>query len=69
LQVNLKVIIPLLSLVAMLGGFYYTTELRLNQLEGSSTILIQKVESLSIKVGTLDASIRKLNRQLKKGNK
>jgi hypothetical protein len=42
-KLDLKTVITLLGIAAMMGGFYYTTEMRLNNLESKVASLTKKV--------------------------
>jgi len=46
MKIDIKTLITLLTLAAVLGGFYYTTEDRLDHLEDSVTKLERKVSRL-----------------------
>jgi len=58
MKVDVKSLIPVFSIVAVLGGFYYTTEHRLTQLE-------EEIETLKEDIAKLRKSI---NRKLKKSD-
>tara|TARA_R100000664_G_C2726539_1_gene118346 strand:+ start:219 stop:428 length:210 start_codon:yes stop_codon:yes gene_type:complete len=56
---NIKGLMPLLAVVAALGGFYYTTQHRLDHLEG-------EVEALSDTVSELNDNMDQVGRQVSK---
>ena len=63
---SVKSLLPLLALVAVLGGFYYTTQHRLGELE-------TKMEGLAIEISglndTLEDVLASVERLSKKANK
>jgi len=56
---NIKGLLPLFAVVAALGGFYYTTQHRLDHLEG-------EMEELSAGVLQLSESVEQISRQVNK---
>jgi len=42
-KLDIKTVITLLGFAAMMGGFYYTTEMRLESLEGKVASLTKKI--------------------------
>jgi|TARA_Y100000310_G_C20190248_1_gene582156 hypothetical protein len=59
-----KTLWPLLALIAMLGGFYYTTELRLNHLEADVAELREDVGSVGQENAAIQRSLKKLQRKV-----
>ena len=59
----IKILWPLLALIAMLGGFYYTTELRLNHLEADVAELRGDVRSVGQEYAGIQGSLKKLQRK------
>jgi len=66
MQITFKSLLPILSITALLGGFYYTTQLRLGNLEEKVGSQQEEIRRLNSKVDSANSSLRKLNRQLKK---
>ena len=56
---NIKGLLPLLAVVAALGGFYYTTQHRLDHLEG-------EMEDLAVTVAQLNDNMEQVSRQVNK---
>lgn len=59
MKIELSQLITILSIAAILGGFYYTTQLRLDHLEG-------EVAGCSVEVQALGKKVNNVQRQLKK---
>jgi hypothetical protein len=49
MKLDIKTVITLLGLAAMMGGFYYTTEMRLESLEGKVASLAKKINKVAKK--------------------
>ena len=49
MKLDIKTVITLLGLAAMMGGFYYTTEMRLESLEGKVASLAKKINKATKK--------------------
>ena len=49
MKLDIKTVITLLGIAAMLGGFYYTTEMRLDSLEGKVATLAKKINKATRK--------------------
>jgi len=58
MKLDIKTLITLLSIAAMLGGFYYSTGVRLDTLESSALELKSEIQGLKKQV-----------HKLKKGNR
>jgi len=63
---NIKGLLPLLAVVAALGGFYYTTQHRLDYLEGQMDQLAAEVEQLSDTLEKVSRQANKLERKINK---
>ena len=50
MKIDIKTLITLLTIAATLGGFYYTTQSRLDTLEGEVTQLKKQVKRISRQV-------------------
>ena len=59
LQLQLSHIITILSLVALLGGFYYTTQFRLSALEDVQSESAEKISKLEKRINGLQKRIKK----------
>jgi hypothetical protein len=46
LKLNIKTLITLLTIAATLGGFYYSTQSRIDDLESDVTVLKKQVKRL-----------------------
>jgi uncharacterized protein YneF (UPF0154 family) len=46
LKLNIKTLIALLTIAATLGGFYYSTQSRIDDLESEVTVLQKQVKRL-----------------------
>tara|TARA_R100000808_G_scaffold15037_1_gene35108 strand:- start:541 stop:708 length:168 start_codon:yes stop_codon:yes gene_type:complete len=51
LKLDIKTLITLLTIAATLGGFYYSTQSRIDDLENEVTVLKKQVKKLSRKKG------------------
>tara|TARA_R110002110_G_scaffold176264_1_gene380257 strand:- start:1287 stop:1496 length:210 start_codon:yes stop_codon:yes gene_type:complete len=60
---NIKGLLPLLAVVAALGGFYYTTQHRLDHLEGEMEELAAGVLQLSESMEQISRQVNKLQRK------
>ena len=49
MKLDIKTLINLLTLAATLGGFYYTTQSRLDNLEGEVTTLKKQIKRIARK--------------------
>ena len=58
-QFDLKFLLSVGALVAILGGFYYTTSFRIDKLE----IKVEELEDLSISVVRLEEQIKVIQKQ------
>jgi|19_taG_2_1085344.scaffolds.fasta_scaffold262927_1 hypothetical protein len=55
---QLKSLLPILAIVALLGGFYYTTQYRLQALE-------TKVDEMSNKIQQISRRLTQIKKQIK----
>ena len=62
IKLDLKSLITVGTIVAILGGFYFTTELRLGSLE-------TEVQTLTARVESLQSAVQDSSKQLKRVNK
>ena len=53
MKLEISHLIAILSIVAALGGFYYTTQYRLDDLESSVQQLDRKIDALNTRVNKL----------------
>jgi len=63
---NIKGLLPLLAVVAALGGFYYTTQHRLDHLEGQMDEISSEVEQFSESLEQISRQVNKLERKANK---
>ena len=63
---NIKGLLPLFAVVAALGGFYYTTQHRLDHLEGEMEELAAGVLQLSESMEQISKQVNKLERKMNK---
>jgi len=63
---NIKGLLPLFAVVAALGGFYYTTQHRLDHLEGEMEELSVSVLQLSENMEQISKQVNKLERKMNK---
>jgi hypothetical protein len=49
MKLDIKTVITLLGFAAVMGGFYYTTEMRLESLEGKVASLTKKINKVTRK--------------------
>ena len=49
MKLDIKTVITLLGIAAMMGGFYYTTEMRLDSLESKVSSLAKKINKAAKK--------------------
>ena len=61
LKLDIKLMIGILTIAAALGGFYYTTQMRLDRLEAA---IEQKQPSQELQV--LKKQVKRLNKRVKK---
>ena len=66
---SIKSLLPLLALVAALGGFYYTTEHRLEELETEVKGLTTEISGLNDTLEDVLESVEKLSKKVNKKNK
>jgi len=62
ITLDIKTLITIGTCVAVLGGFYYSTQHRLSSLE-------TQVESISEKLSSQNIEIKQLRKQFRKSNK
>jgi len=62
MKFELKELITILGVAALLGGFYYTTEHRLSDLEANSAACSENANALQKKVNNLQRRIKKLEK-------
>ena len=65
MKLDIKTLLSILTIASVLGGFYYTTELRLNVLELEAKAL--RTENIDIR-NRLSGVEKKVNRLTKKVN-
>ena len=63
---NIKGLLPLFAIVAALGGFYYTTQHRLDHLEGQMDEISSEVEQFSESLEQISRQVNKLERKANK---
>jgi hypothetical protein len=63
---NIKGLLPLFAIVAALGGFYYTTQHRLDHLEGEMEDLTASVIQLADNVDQISRQVNKIERKRNK---
>ena len=63
MKLDAKTLIPILSIVALLGGFYYTTQLRLDTLEEKVGAFDTLEQELSKRIGTLEKRVNRINKK------
>jgi len=63
---DLKMLWPILTAVVMLSGFYYTTQLRLEQLESDAVELHLRVDGLEGRRNKLERDVRRLQKKVNK---
>jgi len=63
---NIKGLLPLFAVVALLGGFYYTTQHRLDYLENQVDELAGEIEQLSDSLGQISRQVNKIERKMNK---
>ena len=66
---SMKTLLPLLAVVAVLGGFYYTTQHRLEHLENEVKAMKQEVSELNETLEGVHESVKKLSKRPNKKNK
>ena len=66
IKLDLKSIITVGTIIAVLGGFYFTTELRLGSLETEVQNLSAKVESLQSAVQNSSKQTKRLQKRITK---
>ena len=68
MKLDIKALVPILSIVALLGGFYYTTQLRLDTLEEKVSAFSKSEQDLNKRVGALEKRVNRLSKKNKKAN-
>ena len=63
---NIKGLLPLFAVVAALGGFYYTTQHRLDFSENQMDELAGEIEQLSDSLGQISRQVNKIERKMNK---
>jgi hypothetical protein len=61
---NLKVLLPLLTVVVVGAGFYYTTNHRLDHLEEMVNLIKANNEDLSLKLHSVESDLKKQKEDL-----
>ena len=61
-KIDFKTLITVGGIIAVLGGFYFTTQLRLDSLEA-------EIQTLSEDIGSLETSVQETTKQTKRLNK
>ena len=61
ITLDIKTLIAVGSIIAVLGGFYYSTQHRLNSVES-------KIETLSEKIDSQTGQIKQIQKQIRKYN-
>ena len=62
LTLDIKTLITVCGVIAMLGGFYYSTQYRLDSLEDQITKISQKLD-------TQNGELKQIKKQIRRGNK
>mgnify|MGYP003628059525 CR=1 FL=1 len=62
MKIEISHLITVLTVTAVLGGFYYTTQYRLDGLEDQVTDMRSKIDSLEGKLNVLQRQVRKIKR-------
>ena len=62
LTLDIKTLITVCGIIAMLGGFYYSTQYRLDSLEDQITKISQKLD-------TQNGELKQIKKQIRRGNK
>ncbi len=62
LTLDIKTLITVCGIIAMLGGFYYSTQYRLDALEDQITKISQKLD-------TQNGELKQIKKQIRRGNK
>ena len=62
LTLDIKTLITVCGIIAMLGGFYYSTQYRLDDLEDQITKISQKLD-------TQNGELKQIKKQIRRGNK
>jgi cell division protein FtsL len=63
MKFDIKTIIAILTIVSVLSGFYYTTELRLVQLESHAESINDKIKNIELETKDLSKSVKRLMRK------
>lgn len=66
IKLDVKTLITVGTIIAVLGGFYFTTELRLGSLESEVQNLTAKVESLQSAVQDSSKQTKRLQKRITK---
>ena len=61
---DVKTLWPILTAVVVLSGFYYTTQLRLNQLESDVTVFHQRIEEIEAAESSLAHELKRLQKKV-----
>ena len=61
LTLDIKTLITVCGVIAMLGGFYYSTQYRLDSLEDQITKISQKLD-------TQNGELKQIKKQIRRGN-
>ena len=62
LTLDIKTLITVCGIIAMLGGFYYSTQYRLDALE-------EQITKISQKLDTQSGELKQIKKQIRRGNK
>lgn len=62
LTLDIKTLITVCGIIAMLGGFYYSTQYRLDALE-------DKITKISQKLDTQSGELKQIKKQIRRGSK
>jgi len=60
---DIKTFWPILCAVVVLSGFYYTTQLRLDQLENDVATLQHRTEAVELREKKIEQDIKKLRKR------
>ena len=66
MKLDIKTLITLLTLAATLGGFYYTTNLRLNILENENKALQTQIRDTRTLLTRLENKLNRLKKRIDK---
>jgi hypothetical protein len=65
-KINVKTLILIVGIACTLGGFYYTTNLRLNLLEEENKALQSKISDVHSETVRLDNRLNRLKKRIGK---